>query len=153
LISKNLKNINICRTIIFPVVLYGCETWPLTLREERRLKVSDNRVQRRIFGRRRNEVTGEWRKLYNGEINDLYSTPNIVRVIKSRKMRLAGHVVRMGNRRGVFSILAGKPEAKRPLERPGRRLEDNFKWIFRKWDVGAWTGSTLLKIGISGSHL
>ena len=89
--------------------------------------MSDNRVQRRIFGRRRNEVTGEWRKLYNGEINDLYSTPNIVRVIKSRKMRLAGHVVRMGNRRGVFSILVGKPEAKRPLGRPRCRWEDNIR--------------------------
>ena len=91
----NLK-IKIYRTIILPVVLYGCETWSLTLREERRLRVFENRVLRRIFGPKRGEVTGEWRKLRNGKLNNLYSSPNIVRVIKSRRMRWAGHVARMG---------------------------------------------------------
>ena len=95
LLSKTLK-IKIYRTIILPVVLYGCETWSLTLREERRLRVFENRVLRRVFGPKRDEVTGEWRKLHNGELRDLYSLPNIVRVVKSRRMRWAGHVARMG---------------------------------------------------------
>ena len=87
------------RTIILPVVSYGCENWSLTLREERRLWVFENRVPRRIFGPKRNEVTGEWRKLHDEELNDLYCSPNITRVIKSRRMRWAGHVTRMGDRR------------------------------------------------------
>jgi len=85
-LSKNLK-IKIYRTIILPFVLYGCETWSLTLREERRLRVFENGVLRRIFGPKRDEVTGEWRKLHNEELNDLYCSPNIVRVIKSRRVR------------------------------------------------------------------
>ena len=96
LLSKNL-NIKIYRTIILSVVLYGCETWSLTLREERRLMVFENRVLRRIFGPRRDEVTGEWRKLHNEELNDLNSSPNIVRVITSRRLRW-GHIARMGER-------------------------------------------------------
>jgi len=99
LLSKNLK-IKIYRTVILPVVLYGCETWSLTLREERKLRVFENRVWRKIFGPRRDEVTEEWRRLHNEELNDLYSSPNIVRVIKSRRMRWAGHVARMGEKRG-----------------------------------------------------
>ena len=104
-----------------PVVLYGCETWSLTLREERKLRVFEKTVFRRIFGPRRDEVTGEWRRLHNEELNDFYSAPNIVRVIKSRRMRWVGHVTRMGDERGVYRVLVGKPEGKRPLGRPGRR--------------------------------
>jgi hypothetical protein len=86
----------IYRTIILPVFLYGCETWSLTLREERRLRFFENRVLKRIFGPKRDEVTGEWRKLHTEELNDLYSSTNLLRVIKSRRMRWAGHVARMG---------------------------------------------------------
>jgi len=88
--------IKIYRTIILPVVLYGCETWSLTLREERRMRMFENWVLRRLFGSKRDEVTGEWRKLHNEELNDLYCLSNTVRVIKSRRMRWAGHVARMG---------------------------------------------------------
>jgi hypothetical protein len=102
--------IKIYRTIIFPVVLYGCETWSVTLREEHMLRVFENRVLRRIFGSQRDEVTGEWRRLHNEELNDLYSSPNIVRVIKSRRMRWAGHVARMGEGRGAYRVLVGRPE-------------------------------------------
>jgi len=113
--------------IILPVVLYGCETWSLTLREERRLRVFENRVLRRVFWHRRDEVTGEWRKLHNEELSDLYSLPNIVGVVKSRRMRWAGHVARMVEGRGMHRVLVGKPEGKRPLGRPRRRWEVNIK--------------------------
>jgi hypothetical protein len=126
LLSKNL-NIKIYRTVILPVVLYGCETWSLTLREERRLRALENRVLRRIFWSKRDEVREEWRKVHNEELNDLYCSPNIVRVIRSRRMRWAGHVVRMWERRGVYSVLVGKPEGTRPFGRPRCRWEDNIK--------------------------
>jgi len=122
LLSKNIK-ITIYRTIILPVVLYGCGTWSLTLREKCRLRVFENRVMRRIYGTKRGMVTGERRKLHNEELSDLYS-PNTVQVIKSRRMRWAGHVASMGERRGVYRILVGKPEGKRPLGRPRHRWED-----------------------------
>jgi hypothetical protein len=96
------------------------------LREEHRLKVSENRVLRRIFGPRRDEVTGEWRKLHNEELNDLYFSPNIFQVIKSTRMRWVEHVAHMGKRRGVYRVLVGKPEGKRPLGRPRHRWEDNI---------------------------
>jgi hypothetical protein len=108
LLSKDLK-IKIYRTIILPVVLYGCETWSLRLREERGLRVSENRVFRRISGPKKNQVTGEWRELYNEELNDLYSSPNLVLVTKSRRMRWAGNVACMGEGRGVYRVLVEKP--------------------------------------------
>ena len=117
MLSKKLK-IKIYRTIILPVVLYGCETWSLTWREERRLRVFENRVLRRVFGLKRDEVIGEWRKLHNEELSDLYFLPNIVRVVKSRRMRWACHVARMGEGRGVYRVLVGEPEGERPLGRP-----------------------------------
>ena len=97
------------------------------MREEHRLRVFESRVLRRIFGPKSDGVTGEWRTLHNEELNDLYSSPNIVRVIKSRRMRWAGHVTRMGGGRGVHKVLVGKPEGKRPLGRPRHRWEDNIK--------------------------
>jgi len=96
------------------------------LREERKLRVFENMVLRRIFGPRRDEVTGEWGRMHNEELSDLYSSPNIVRVIKSRRMRWAGHVARMGKERGVYRVLVGKPEGKRPLGRPRRTWVDNI---------------------------
>jgi hypothetical protein len=105
----------------FPVVLYGCETWSLTLREEYRLRVFEDRELRRIFGPMRDEVKGNLRKLHNEELHNLYSSPNIIRLTKSRRMRWAGHVARMGEKRNAYGILVIKPEGKRPLGRTGRR--------------------------------
>ena len=98
LLSINLK-IKIYRTIILTVVLYGCETWSLTWRVERRLRVIENRVLRRMFGPKRDEVKREWRKLHYEELNDLHSSPNIIRVVKSRRTRRGGHIARMGENR------------------------------------------------------
>jgi hypothetical protein len=116
------------------MVLYGCETWSLTLREEHRLRVFENRVLRRIFGLKRDEVTEGWRKLHDEELHITYCSPSIIRVIKSRRMRWAGHVARMGMKRNVYRILVGKLEGKRLLERPRcvRRWVDNIKMDLRK---------------------
>jgi hypothetical protein len=119
--------VKIYKTIILPVVLYGCETWSLTLREEHRLRVFENRVLRRIFGPMRDEITGEWRKLHNGELHNLDSSPDVIRQIKSRRMRWAGHVARVREGRNVYRVLVGKTEGKRPLGRPRRRWEDGIK--------------------------
>ena len=120
------------------------------LTEERKLRVFENIVLRRIFGPRRDEVTGECRRLHNEELNDLYSSPNFVRVIKSRRMSWAGHVARMGEERGVYRVLVGKPEGKRPLGRPRRRWVDNIRmdllevgcgymdWIGLAQDIDTW---------------
>jgi len=96
-------------TIVLPVFLYGCETWSLTLQEERKLRVFEN-VVLRILRHRSDEVTGEWRRLHNEELNDLYSSPNIVRVIKLRRIRWAGHVAHVDEERGVYRVLVGKSE-------------------------------------------
>jgi len=147
LLSKNLK-IKIYRTVILLVVLYGCETWSLTLREERRLRAFENRVLRRVFGPKRDEITGEWRKLHNEEPSDLYSIPNIVWVVKSRRMRWMGHVACMGEGRGVHKILVVKPEGKKPLGRPRHRWEDNIKMDLQ--EMGGGCGDW---IGTGGGHL
>jgi len=102
------------------------------LREERRLRVFEERVLRRVFGPTRYEVTWEWRKLHNEELRDLYSLPNIMRVVKSKRMRWAEHVARMVEGRVVHRVLVGKPEGKRPLRRPRRRWEDNIKMDLRE---------------------
>jgi hypothetical protein len=125
-LSRKLK-VKIYKTIILPVVLYGCETWSLISREEHRLRVFENRVLRRIFGPTRDEVTGEWGKLHNRELHNLYSSPDIIRQIKSRRMRWAGHVARIGEGRNVYRVLVGKPEGRRPLGRPRRRWEDGIR--------------------------
>jgi hypothetical protein len=119
--------VKIYKTIILPVVLYGCETWSLTLRKEHRLRVFENRVLRRMFGPKRNEVIGEWRKLLSEEFHNLYSSPDIIRLGKSRRMRWAGHVARMGEERKVYKVLVGKPEGKRSLGRPSRRWENGIR--------------------------
>jgi hypothetical protein len=130
------RNIPFYGEELLAVVLYGCETWSLTLREEQRLKVFENRVLRRIFRPKRDEATGEWRRLHNEELNDLYSSPNIIRVIKSRRMRWARHVARMGEKTGAYRILVGRPEGRRPLGRPRRRWEDNIKMDLQEVEWG-----------------
>jgi len=110
-------------------------------------------VLRRIFGPKRDEVTGEWRKLHNEDLNDLYSSPNIIRVIKSRRMRLAGHVARMGERRGVYRGFVAKSEEKGPLGRPRHRWADNIQMDLQEVGCGGWTGSGWFRIGTGGCHL
>jgi len=129
--------------------LYGCETWPFTLREERRLRVFENRVLRRIFGPKRDEVTWEWRKL---EL-DMYSSPNTIWAIKSSRTRWAGHVAHMGERTGAYRVLVGRPEGKSPLGRPGHRWEDNIKMDLQKVGWGVQTGLIWLQTGAGGGHL
>jgi hypothetical protein len=122
------------------VVLYGCETWSLTIREGHRLRDFENRVSRRIFGIKRDEVTGGWRKVHNEELHNLYPSPSIIRMSKSRRMKWAGHVVRMVAKRNAYRILVGNPEGKRPLGRPRRRWVDNIKMNLREigWDGMDW---------------
>jgi len=133
--TKYLK-IKIYRTIILPVVLYGCEAWSLTLREERNLRVFENMALRRIFRPRMEEITEEWRRLHNDELNDVYPLLNIVRVIKSRRMRWAGLVACMVEERGVYRVLVGKMEGKRPLGRTRRRWVDNIRMDFQEVGCG-----------------
>ena len=131
-----IQKVKIYRTIILPVVLYGYEAWSLTLREERKLRVFENVVLRRIFGPRRDKVTGEWKRLHNEELNDLYSSPNIVRVIKSRRMRWAGHVAPMSEVRGCIGSWWGN---RRERDHWGDLGADGWiilGWISRRWDVG-----------------
>ena len=122
-------------------------------RDERRLRVFKKRVLRRVFGPKRDEVIGEWRKLHNEELSDLYSLPNIVRVVKSRRMRWAGHVARMEEGRVMHRVLVGKPEGKRSLGRPNVDGRIILRWIFRKWEGVVGTGWIWLWIGTGGGHL
>ena len=111
--------------------LYGCGTWSLTLREEHRLRVFENKVLRKIFGAKRDGITGEWRKLHNAELHALYSSSNIIMNLKSRRLRWAGHVARMEQPRNAYRVLVGRPEGERPSGRPRHRLEDNIKMNLR----------------------
>jgi hypothetical protein len=124
-------------------VLYGCETWSLTFGKEHRQRVFEKRVLRRIFGPKWEE-DGWLRKLNNDELHSLYSSPNIVRVIKSRRMRWAGHVARMGEGGGVYSVLVGRPECKRSLRRSRRRWEDNIKTDLREIGID---GANWIQLG------
>ena len=139
LLSNKLK-VKTYKTIILPVVLHGCETWSLTLREEHRLRVFENKVLRIIFGTKRDEITGERSKLHNAELHVLYSSSNILRNLKSRRLRWAGHVALMEQSRNAHRVLVGKPEGERHLGRPRRRWEDNTNMNLRKvgCDPGNW---------------
>jgi hypothetical protein len=134
---KNLK-IKIYKTVILPVVLYGCETWSLTLGEEHRLRIFENRVLRKIFGPKKEE-DGSWVKLHNDELHRPYSSPNTVSVIQLRRMKWAGHVAHVGEGRSVYRVFVGRLEGKRPLGRRRRRWKDNIKL-----DLG--------EIGIDGAN-
>jgi hypothetical protein len=122
--------------------IHGCETWSLTVREDHKLKVFKNRVLRRIFGPKRDGVSGGWRKLHNEKIHNLYSSPSIIRIIKLRRMRWAGHVAWMGEKRNAYRLLVGKPEGKRPLGRLRHRWIDNIKMDLLEVGLGGvdWIG-------------
>jgi hypothetical protein len=120
LLSRNVK-VKIYKNMILPVVLYGCEIWSLILRKEHRLRVFENRVLRRIFRSERDDVTEKWGKLHNEKLHNLYSSPEIFRQIRSRRIRWAGHVARTGEERKVCKVLLGNSKGERPLGRPRRR--------------------------------
>ena len=130
--------------------MYGYETWSLILKEEHRLRVFENKVLRKIFGAKKDKLTEEWIKLHNAELHTLHSSPNIIRDLKSRRLRWAGHVARMEQSRNAYRVLVGKPEGKRPLGRPRHTWEDNIKIDLRKvgCDPGDWID--LAEIGTNG---
>jgi hypothetical protein len=148
--QKNLK-IKIYKTVVLLVVLYGCETWSLILREEHRLRVFENRVLRRIFGPKREEDRS-WRKLHNDELRGPYSSLTIVRMIKSR-MRWAGHAARIQEGRGVYRVLIDRPKGKRPLGRTRHRWKDNNKLVFRKIGISRTNRFRWLRIRSGGGLL
>jgi hypothetical protein len=123
------------------------------LRKEHSFRVFGNRVLRRIFGPKRNEVIGEWRKLHNGELHNLYSSLDIITMIKSGRMRWAGHVARIGEGRKVYRVLMGNPEGKRPPGRPRRRWKDRIGMDLKETGWGVWSGFTWLRIGTVGGLL
>jgi hypothetical protein len=136
---RNVK-VKIYKTIIMPVVLYGCETWSLTLREEHSLRVFENRALRRILVPQRDEVTGEWRKLHSEKLHNLYSSQDIIMHIKSRRMRWAGHVTRVGEERKVYKVLVVKPEGKNHLEDHSIDGRMGSEWILLRLAGGVgWT--------------
>jgi hypothetical protein len=130
-------------------------TWSTTLTKEDRLRVLENRVLRRIFSSKRDEVMGEWRTLHIGDLRNTYSSPDIISQIKSRRMRWAGHVARMGKGRKVYRVLVGKPEGKKSLGSPRRRWENGIRMDLREIGRGrgVWSGFTLLRIGVVGGQL
>jgi hypothetical protein len=137
-----------------PDDLNRCEKWSLTLREESRLRVFENTVLKRIFGSKRDEVRGEWRKVYNKELNDLYSSPTIVRVVKSSTVRWASHVASMGRGEVYTGFWLGSLRDRDHLEEPGVDRGIILRWIFRKWNVGVWTGLIWFRIiGTGGGQL
>ena len=117
------------------------------------MRVFENRVLRKIFGPKRDEVRGEWRKLHNEELNDLYCSPNNIWVINSSRMRWAGNIARVGERRGVYRVLVGKPEGKNHLRERAVDGRIILRWIFMEWNVGVWTGWGWHRIGTGGGHL
>jgi hypothetical protein len=141
LLSRNIK-VKVNKTIILPFVLYVCETWSLTLREEHRLRVFENRVLRRIFGPKSDEVTGEWRKLHSEELHNFYSFPDIIRQAKSKQTRWAGHVARKGEERKLYKVLGGKARRKRPLRRPIVDGKMGSEWILGRLAWGCVLDST-----------
>jgi hypothetical protein len=151
-LSEKLK-IRIYRIIILPLVLYGCKTWSITLRDERALRVFENRVVRRMFGPKRDKVTGQWRKLHNEELSDLYSSPNIVRVITSRRMRRVGYVTCMGKEEAYTGFWWENVKERDQLGDPGADVKIILRWMFKKCDAGTWTGSIWLGTGTGGGHL
>ena len=146
-------NILKCRTTILPVVLYGCQAWSLILRKKHRLGLFENRVLRKIFGPKRGEVIGEWRRLHNKRLYDLYTSPNIIPVIKSQRIRWAGHVACVGARGGACRVLVVRPEGKCPLGRYSRRGRKKLKWAFKKWGGKISTGLIWLRIWTVGRFL
>jgi hypothetical protein len=154
-LSKSVK-IRIYKTIILSAVLYGCETWYLTLREEHMLRVFQNRMLRGIFGPKKDEVMGEGRKLNNEQFRDLYSSPSIIRMIKSRRMRWAVQVAQMDEKRNAYRLLGYWWESQR--ERDREEDQDvsgliTLGWILERWDGVMWTGVVWLRIGTSGELL
>jgi hypothetical protein len=149
LLSRNMK-VKIYKSTILLVVLYGCETWSLTLREEIRMRVLKIRVLRKIFGPKRDDVMGEWRKLHNGELHNLYSSQNISRQIKSRRMRWAGHVALMGEERKLFKVLWESPKERDHLEDQGI---GGIRMDLREIGWGVRTGFDWLRIGTGGKVL
>ena len=139
-IKRGINMGNACYYYPLSVTLSGCETWPLALREEHRLRVFENKVLRKIFGAKRDEITGECRKLNNSELHALYSLSNIIRNLKSRRLRWVGHVARMEKFENAYRVLVGKAESKIPLGRPRRRWEVNIKMDLREMgcDAGEW---------------
>jgi hypothetical protein len=115
--------------------------------------VFENRVLRRIFGAKRNDVTGEWRKLHNEELHDLYSSPSVIRIIKARRLRWAGHVPRMGEKRNAYRLLLGKSRGRKPLGRPRRRWLDNIRIYLVEMGWVIWTGLVWLRMGTGGEFL
>ncbi|PNF29483.1 hypothetical protein B7P43_G04554, partial [Cryptotermes secundus] len=122
----------ICKIILLPVVVYGCEAWSLALREEHRLRMFENRVLSRIFRSKRGHVTGGWSKLHYEELHNLYSSPSVIRMIKSGRMRWAGQVARMGEKKNTCRILVGNSEGRRPLRKPRRGWVNNIKLDLRE---------------------